>query len=161
MEQIVKISHQKIPIDKSYNEFTASLESILKKLPPDYADNVFKDPELVRKNLAVLAGKTGLIIFSVHQHGYMLNIYGTPKNASQYVIGNPLIAIQMTSQDIRAALYAPLRIVIYEAEDKKVYVEYDLPSTLFGQFNNVKVLEVAKDLDDKSLHVIRSAAANS
>jgi uncharacterized protein (DUF302 family) len=161
MEQIINVSHQRVAIDTGYDEFTSNLESILQTLPPNYAENIFKDPESVRKHLSALAGDSGLIIFSVHQHGHMLNIYGKPRNARQYVIGNPLIAIQMTVHDIRAALYAPLRIVVYEGEDKKVYAEYDLPSTLFGQFGNAEVLTVAKGLDDKLLRVINRAAGKS
>jgi uncharacterized protein (DUF302 family) len=158
MEQIIKVSHQRVLMEKSYREFTENMESVLKTLPPDYAENIFKDPDSVKKHLAELAGDNGLIIFGIHQHGYMLNIVGMPKNARQYVIGNPLIAIQMTVHDIRAALYAPLRIIVYEADDKTVYVEYDLPSTLFGQFGNPEVLSVAKGLDDKLLRVINRAA---
>ena len=55
---------------------------------------------------------------------------------------------------MRAALYAPLRILVYEGADNSSYVEYDLPSSLFGQFGNEKVTEVAKNLDEKLLNVI-------
>jgi hypothetical protein len=40
----------------------------------------------------------------------------------------------MTQHDIRASLYAPLRVLIYENEEGKTCVEYDKPSSLFGQF---------------------------
>jgi len=62
---------------------------------------------------------------------------------------NPLFAIQMTQHDIRASLYAPLRVLIYENEEGKTCVEYDKPSSLFGQFGNPKVTEVATMLDRK------------
>jgi uncharacterized protein (DUF302 family) len=34
----------------------------------------------------------------------------------------------------RAGLYVPLRVLIYENEPGKTCVEYDKPSSLFGQF---------------------------
>ncbi|MEH1931568.1 DUF302 domain-containing protein [Nostoc sp.] len=83
-----------------------------------------------------------------------MTIVGTPKKAKQYVVGNPLIAIQMTQHDIRAALYAPLRVLVYKAADQSVYVEYDLPSSLFGQFGNAEVTKVAKSLDLKLVNLI-------
>ena len=104
--------------------------------------------------LKSLEGSCGLIIFNIQDHGALLNIYGKPRKAKQYVIGNPLVAIQMTIHDIRASLYAPLRMIVYEDENKKTFVEYDLPSSLFGQFGNDEILQVARGLDSKLFHVV-------
>ena len=82
---------------------------------------------------------------------------GQKKKAIQYLLGNPLFAIQMTQHDIRAGLYAPLRVLIYENEHRKTYVEYDQPSSLFGQFGNPKVTEVATMLDRKMEQLVAKA----
>jgi uncharacterized protein (DUF302 family) len=79
----------------------------------------------------------------------------------QYLVGNPLFAIQMTQHDIRAGLYAPLRVLIYEDETGKTFVEYDRPSTLFGQFGNTKVTEVAAMLDRKLEELLADAIRSS
>ena len=50
-----------------------------------------------------------------------------------------LIKGAMTRHDIRAALYAPLRVLVYEADDRSTRIEFDQPSSLFGQFNNPAV----------------------
>jgi len=55
----------------------------------------------------------------------------------------------MTQKDVRAGLYAPLRIYIREDGPNKSVIEYDLPSSLFGQFQNVDVDRVARILDEK------------
>ena len=39
--------------------------------------------------------------------------------------------MQMTQYDIRAGLYAPLRVLLYENEHGATCVEYDKPSSLF------------------------------
>ena len=75
----------------------------------------------------------------------------------QYLVGNPLFAIQMTQHDIRASLYAPLRVLIYENEAGKTCVEYDKPSSLFGQFGNAKVTDVATMLDLKLEQLVAKA----
>jgi NAD(P)-dependent dehydrogenase (short-subunit alcohol dehydrogenase family) len=72
---------------------------------------------------------------------------GQRKKAVQYLLGNPLSAIQMTQHDVRAGLYAPLRLLIYEDEEGKTCVEYDKPSSLLGQFGNANVTEVAVMID--------------
>ena len=57
---------------------------------------------------------------------------GQRRKAKQYLISNPLVAIQITRHDIRAALYAPLRVLVFEFEPGRTVVEFDQASTLFG-----------------------------
>jgi uncharacterized protein (DUF302 family) len=63
----------------------------------------------------------------------------------------------MTRHDVRAGLYAPLRVLRYENEDGKTCVEYDRPSSLFGQFGNAHVTEVATTLDRKLEQLVAEA----
>ena len=51
----------------------------------------------------------------------------------------------------------PLRVLVFEAADQSVYVEYDLPSSLFGQFGNAAVTRVAESLDLKLVNLIAKA----
>ena len=63
----------------------------------------------------------------------------------------------MTRHDIRAGLYAPLRLLVYEADDHSTYIEFDKPSSLFGQFDNPEVTVVARSLDEKLINLIKKA----
>jgi uncharacterized protein (DUF302 family) len=63
----------------------------------------------------------------------------------------------MTQHDIRASLYAPLRVLIYENKERKTCVEYNRPSSLFGQFGNAGVTEVATMLDRKLEQLVAEA----
>jgi uncharacterized protein (DUF302 family) len=107
------------------------------------------NPRSVEKRLKASAGEEGLMLFNVQEHGKLLNIIGSPRKAKQYVLGNPLIAVTMTRHDIRAGLYAPLTVFVYEADDRSTRIEFDQPSSLFGQFNNPEVTTVARSLDAK------------
>jgi hypothetical protein len=49
-------------------------------------------------------------------------------------------------------------VLIYENEEGKTIVEYDKPSSLFGQFGNAKVTEVATMLDRKLEKLVAKAA---
>ena len=74
---------------------------------------------------------------------------GQSYNAMRYTVGNPRIALQMTRHDVRAALYVPFNILVTENDGGSVRVEYDLPSSLLGQFGNTDVLQIATQLDQK------------
>ena len=153
-EKSVVVTHRQIRLQSTYDSFTIKLESTIKFLDVEYAKDVLSDPVKVQSYLKSLEGSTGLILFNIQNHGALLNIYSRPRKAKQYVIGNPLIAIQMTIHDIRVSLYAPLRMIVYESENKKAFAEYDLPSSLFGQFGNNEVLQVAMGLDAKLFYVV-------
>jgi uncharacterized protein (DUF302 family) len=45
-----------------------------------------------------------------------------------YDIGNPLTASRMTRHQLGAALYAPLRVALFEDEQGRGIFEYDKPS---------------------------------
>ncbi len=111
----------------------------------------------MRERIEKAAGAEGLMLFSIRDHGRLLGLAGAPGKARQYLIGNPLIAVTMTCHDIRAALYAPLRILVYEAKNRSTRVEYDLPSSLFGQFDDPGVTAVARSLDMKLANLIKKA----
>ena len=99
-----------------------------------------------------------LSIFGVRDHGALLQIVGSRRNALRYEIGNPLTASKMTRHQLPAALYAPLRVVLFEDEQGRGIFEYDKPSSFFGQFRDERVTEVGRYLDVTLEDVLRNAA---
>ena len=65
----------------------------------------------------------------------------------------------MTRHNLAAALYAPLRVVLYETENGTSVFEYDLPSSLFGQFEDELVTEVGRTLDSELEAALIKAAS--
>jgi uncharacterized protein (DUF302 family) len=88
-----------------------------------------------------------LWIFSIFDHGALTAADGQNSKAMQYVIGNPLTAERMTRHHLAAGLYAPLRVILYEDKDGHAIFEYDLPSSLFGQFGDDRITSVGLELD--------------
>jgi uncharacterized protein (DUF302 family) len=161
METTISVSHQAIDLQRSFEDFTATLESLLGHLDPASLALVATDPQRAEQQLAAMGGYEKLMLFGVQDHGALFHLLGAPKKARQYIIGNPLIALQMTQHDLRAALYAPLRVLVYEAENQPLRAEYDLPSSLFGQFQNEAVTAVAQGLDAKLTKLLHHADARS
>jgi uncharacterized protein (DUF302 family) len=153
------VLHRSIAYQADFGRFTESLESILGHKPPDVEEEQFAgQPRLAEDRLKAAEGAQELMIFTVFNHGAALNMITAPRNAKQYLIGNPLTAIQMDQHDIRAALYAPLRVLVYEQTKGRTIVEYDQPSSLFGQFERADVTQVARTLDVKLERVLAQAA---
>lgn len=149
MENPVEVRHVSLEIKGDFGHIIQILEQSLGRFNNAFLDNLETDPQSVQERLKEAEGEEGLMLFNIQDHGKLLNLYGTPKKARQYVLGNPLIAAMMTRHDIRAGLYAPLRLLVYEIDNQTTKIEYDQPSSLFGQFNNSVVTAVARSLDVK------------
>jgi uncharacterized protein (DUF302 family) len=120
------------------------------------------DVESVRSKLEAMTGSSGFMRFGhVQTLGNLLPLVGKPVGrANQYLIGNPLFAVQMTQYHPGAALYAPLRILIYEDVSGVTHFEYDLPSSLFGQFKDERINKVALMLDKKMEDLVNSSGGH-
>jgi hypothetical protein len=104
-----------------------------------------------------MAGESGFMRFATIDHGMVLRLGGHPAEAVRYLIGHPFIAARMTEREIGAALYAPLSVLV-AADAGGTRIEYDRPSSLFGQVEDHRIAEVAAELDAKLAGLIESAA---
>jgi uncharacterized protein (DUF302 family) len=155
----VTIEHVRVETEKPFAEVVAAFEAQMGKFDPAVYEELRggADSEIVRARLEGMAGPSGFMLFRTSDHGALLRLAGQTRKAVQYLLGNPLFAIRMTQHDIRAGLYAPLRVLVYEDEGGKTCVEYDRPSSLFGQFGNAGVTEVATMLDRKLEQLVAEA----
>jgi uncharacterized protein (DUF302 family) len=145
------IDHVRVESNKPFEEVSKAFERQLGTFDPDVRKGATEggDTEAAKAKIAAMAGSSGFMLFGTQDHGALLRLAGQKLKAIQYVVGNPLIALQMTQHDIRAGLYAPLRVLLYESADGKTCIEYDKPSSLFGQFGNAETDAVAAMLDRK------------
>lgn len=152
VHRTIAVRHVSIAMATTCSETCARLESRLGRIDYGAFTTLLRDGAsamAVRDHIQGTAGPLGLMILNAIDHGVLLGLAGKIARAKQYVVGNPLFALQMTEKDIRAGLYAPLRIYIREDGTDKSVIEYDFPSTLFGQFQNAEVDRVAMMLDQK------------
>jgi uncharacterized protein (DUF302 family) len=155
----ISVDHVRLTTNKPFGDVTKAYELQLGRFDPDVYKVLAEggDAEKARANIETMAGPSGFMLFATHNHGALLRLAGQKRKAIQYVVGNPLFAFQMTQHDIRASLYAPLRVLIYDNDEGKTCVEYDKPSSLFGQFGNDRISPTAAMLDTK-LEVLLAAA---
>jgi uncharacterized protein (DUF302 family) len=152
----IEVEHIRIESAKSFADVRAALERNV----PQFDSTLLKvlaDGDVERANREKEQGPE-LFIFQVRDHGALLAIAGKARNALQYEIGNPLTATLMTRHRLSAALYAPIRVVLYENDAGHGVFEYDQPSTTFGQFGDERVTAVARGLDAALERALLAAA---
>ena len=153
------VDHVRRATDKPFEEVAQAFERQLGRFDPDVAKPLIAggDIEGARAKIEAMAGPSGLMLFGTNDHGSLLRLAGQKRKAVQYIVGNPLFALRMTQHDLRAGLYAPLRVLLYKDERGKTWLEYDKPSSLFGQFNDDRIAPVAGLLDRKMEALVAAA----
>jgi hypothetical protein len=153
----IHVEHVAIEATKPFEAVKAALERIVPQLDARIVVLLqYGESDRARKELE---RGPELSIFNSRDHGGLLQIAGQSRKAVQYAIGNPLTASRMTQHQLPASLYAPLRIVLYENEAGHAVFEYDLPSSLFGQFGDDRVTAVARELDASLERVLVKATS--
>ena len=155
----IVVNHVRLETNKAFEEVVKAFERQLGTFDPNVrrAATESSDTEAAKAKIGAMAGPSGFMLFGTQDHGALLRLAGQQRKAVQYVVGNPLFALQMTQHDIRASLYAPLRVLIYETDEGKTCVEYDRPSSLFGQFGNYRISPTAAMLDNKLEALVAAA----
>ena len=153
------VDHVRLESGKPFEEVAKAFERQLGRFDPDVAKPLISggDIEGARAKIEAMAGPSGFMLFGTTDHGALLRLVGQKRKALQYVVGNPLFALQMTQHDIRASLYAPLRVLLYEDDRGRTCLEYDKPSSLLGQFNDDRIAPVAGLLDRKLEDLVTTA----
>jgi uncharacterized protein (DUF302 family) len=149
------IEHVTIVSSLSFTEARRKLEEAFPKLNLKIVENLTDGNTQEVERYEERGPK--LSIFLDRDHGALLQIIGNPGNAIQYEIGNPVTASKMTRHCLGAAIYAPLRVVLYENQKGRAVVEYDRPSSLFGQFGDDRVTTVGRELDTELDLTLRRA----
>jgi len=101
--------------------------------------------EMIERQL----GTSDFTIFKTIEHTSLHRITGKSSRAIQYVVGNPLLAIQMSRFRPEVALYAPLRFVVYEDEAGNTFVAYDNFVSLLTQYQCEDITRVAQGVEQK------------
>ena len=75
---------------------------------PTLEENLYRDSGYASLNgigakIEAMAGSSGFMLFSTSNHGTLLRIVGQQRKAVQYVVGNPLFAVEMTRHAIARA----------------------------------------------------------
>ena len=158
----ITIEHIVVASDRSYEQVIEALEAQL-GLPADWAKiaqelkttnaSWEQAVQIVEQQL----GTSGFTILGKFDQGALLTLGGKPTRAVQYAIGNPLLAIQMIEHAPEAALYAPLRLAVYEDRAGTAFVAYERFTSQLAQYPNPEIAPVAQLVEQKLEELVAKA----
>ena len=152
------VEHIVIKTMKPYPEVKAGVEK-LGRLDDSVRTLLTKnDIEGLRAALKRIAGEDGLAIHYIAFHGDLLALKGERRPLTAYYIGNVLSAVEMTKVNPAAGLYAPLRVVVYANAEGGTTMEYDRPSSMFGQFKDAEIDAMAQSLDQRLMTFLKKVS---
>jgi len=150
----ITIEHVVVASDRSYDQVIEALEAQL-GLRADWAKiaqelkttnaSWEQAVQIVEQQL----GTSGFTILGKFDQGALLTLGGKPTRAVQYAIGNPLLAIQMIEHAPEVALYAPLRLAVYENRAGHAFVAYERFTSQLAQYPNPEIAPVAQLVEEK------------
>jgi uncharacterized protein (DUF302 family) len=109
----------------------------------------------VERDVERLAGPHGLMIFCRVDQGVLVSLAGTARQCSLYLVGNPIIAQRILSVDVRACLYVPFRVSIYDdGGPEGACIAYDWPSSFLAALGRAELTELGALLDRKMEEVV-------
>jgi hypothetical protein len=91
-------------------------------------------------------GPTSFVALSRLDQGALMSLHGEPVEATQYLVGNPVIALTMVVRQRAAVLFAPFPVAVY-ADGEGTHVTYLQPSSLLGTLQSASIDQVARKLD--------------
>ena len=156
MKQAVVIEHVHLEVKNNFDRFTYQFEKALGILMPVALRSLGAAPASTVCYLNSTCDDNNLMIYSI------MSQQDLPKkervrNAKQYQLGNPEIMGRMIDSHIGAGLYVPIHLLVYENEQQKVVVEFDLLSSQCAQFNNAALFADSLLLENNLTALIQKA----
>jgi Domain of unknown function DUF302 len=106
--------------------------------------------EDVAQEIGALAGPHGLTIIAQANQGPVVSLAGKAIRSSLYLIGNPVIAAGILAIDVRASLYVPLRIALYDdGGGAGASIAFDRPSSALASLGRPELAPFGTLLDQK------------
>jgi hypothetical protein len=148
------IAHQvvrlEVDVQRSYDEFRGKFESAVPMWNQDLGVKYFEERtpwSHVVADVAASAPNEFLLYWKMDL-GPLMSLAGNTRRATEYLMGNHVIAETMYRHDSAVALYVPLRCAIYDAEgDTRFTIEQ--PSTALSSLGHDQITQVGIDLDRK------------
>ena len=158
-ERTHQVTQIELVLETSYADFNGAFESLLGRMPVEiFGELSSLSPQAAREKLASFVGPLDFVLFQKLEHGGIVTgLTGRRCEATTYVFGNALIAVEMTKQVARTGLYVPLRLFVEAVDGNRARVTYDLPSSLMAPFGSADVSAVARGLDEKVERILDEA----
>ena len=152
-EKMTEIQHTEVATGRTYEALVEAFERELGHLDPLIGTRLMEQKASwneVEREMASMAGPRGLMIISRADQGKITSLSGEEKRCSLYLVGNPVIADQIISIDLRASFYVPFRVCLYDDRGPDgAVISYDRPSSFLAVLGKPELTEFGALLDRK------------
>jgi uncharacterized protein (DUF302 family) len=147
------IIREDITTGLSYETLVAAFERELGRWDPVIENTLIKEKapwEKVEKAFQRMAGPHGLMIFFHVDQGRLTSLQNGIKKCVLYLVGNGVVAEPILTNDIRASLYVPFRVCLYDnGNPSGAIIAYDRPSSFLATLNNPALYPYGRLLDSR------------
>lgn len=144
----------------SYEELVAAFERELGRWDYELETTLVEEQapwSKVEQAFARMAGPHGLMIFFHVDQGRLTSLHQGVKKCVLYIVGNGVVAEPILTIDIRASLYVPFRVCLYDnGNPGGAIIGYERPSSVLAVFNNPALYPYGRLLDERMERVVRS-----
>jgi uncharacterized protein (DUF302 family) len=164
MYKTALIKREDIPTGLSYNALVAAFEREMGRWDKAMESSLIQQKsswEKVKNIFLNMAGPHGLMIFFRVDQGRLTSLHNGIKRCSLYIVGNGVIAEQILSIDIRASLYVPFRVCLYDnGNPGGAIIAFDRPSSFLATLQQPALMKIGKQLDSRIDSVVQSIRCN-
>lgn len=148
------ISHQAVRLDiavsEGYDEFRRRFESAVPMWDRERGIELMERRPPWRDIVAtaIAAAPNDFLLYWKLDIAPLMSLAGNTRRATEYLMGNHVIAETMYRHNPAVALYVPLRCAIYES-DAEARFSIEQPSANISSLGHDKITRVGVDLDRK------------
>jgi uncharacterized protein (DUF302 family) len=139
-QKLTQIQHSEVAAGRTYEALVEAFEHELGYLDPVIGTRLLEQKASwseVEREVGRMAGPRGLMIIFKADQGRITSLSGQEKRCSLYLVGNPVIADQIISIDLRASFYVPFRVCLYDDRGPDgAVISYDQPSSFLAALGN-------------------------
>jgi uncharacterized protein (DUF302 family) len=158
------IEREDIPTGLDYDALVAAFEREMGRWDPITETSIIQQKatwNMVEGAFQTMAGPYGLMIFFYVDQGRLISLKDGIKRCSLYIVGNGVIAEKILSIDIRASLYVPFRVCLYDnGNPNGASIGFDRPSSFLATLHHPELTEIGLLLDKKIDGVIQAILNN-
>lgn len=143
------------PTTRTYEQVIEAIEAQVGRVDYPTLEKIIADRSPLDAVADAFVGSSTFMYLAKVNIGRILSLESKKKSAL-YVLGNPLVGNAMHNVTSAIALYVPLRLAAYEDPHGKVFVTYDVPSSLVEHFHDERLMQLARGFDQTLEKIARS-----
>jgi uncharacterized protein (DUF302 family) len=164
MVTCTSIIREDIPSGLSYEALVAAFERELGRWDPVVETALIEEKapwEKVERAFQRMAGPHGLMIFFHVDQGRLTSLNNGIKKCILYIVGNGVVAEPILTIDIRASLYVPFRVCLYDNGNPfGAIIGYERPSSFLATLNQQALYPYGRLLDYRMDCVVQCILRN-